>query len=239
MLSRESTEKCSGSFAIDGILTARKKSWECLDAISQALEPEVSEVEAVAIAKKICQQEGSSKAWHLPKIRFDEGTLKTFSEPQNPDSKLRSDSVLFIDLGPVFDGYEGDVGATFAMPQASPERADIALAAEELFHTVAAHWRSVGSTGKALYRFAEKAARERGYELNPRVDGHRVSDFPHAVYFKGGVAEIDFKPAPGLWILEIKIRHPTLEFGAFYEDLLLENQDRPRIHGGDVGRFKS
>ena len=230
MLTRETSEKCGESFAFDGILTARTKSWECLRAIAGALEPGVTEVEAVSIAKTICLEHGSPKAWHLPKIRFDEGTLKTFSEPQSPTTQLKADSVFFIDLGPVFDGYEGDVGATFAMPSASKEKTDMALAAEQIFETVAEPWRLVGATGQALYRFAHQAARERGYELNPRVDGHRVADFPHALYFKGGVGEIDFKPASGLWILEIQIRHPTLEIGAFYEDLLFENQNRPRIH---------
>jgi len=31
-------------------------------------------------------------------------------------------------------------------------------------------------------------------------------------------------PASGLWVLEIQLRHPTRPFGAFFEDLLLEDR---------------
>jgi Xaa-Pro aminopeptidase len=223
MLNRETTENRGETFHVDGILAARRESWKCLEEIAKRLEVGMTELDAFALAKNICADFGSSKAWHAPKIRFDEGTLKTFSEPLSGERQLKEDSLFFIDLGPVFDGYEGDVGATFTLQAASPEKKKIAAAAKELFDEVANHWREKQATGKTLYSFAETAAQTRGFILNPRVDGHRVSDFPHAVYFKGGLAEIDFEPAPGLWILEIQIRHPTLELGAFYEDLLIEN----------------
>jgi hypothetical protein len=38
------------------------------------------------------------------------------------------------------------------------------------------------------------------------------------------LAEIAFRPNPSLWVLEIAIVHPERQFGAFYEDLLLEDQ---------------
>ncbi len=60
-----------------------------------------------------------------------------------------------------------------------------------------------------------------GVKFFDNVDGHRAGDFPHQVFFRGGIAELDFKPGAGVWILEIQIRHPTLPFGAFYEDSLV------------------
>ena len=68
---------------------------------------------------------------------------------------------------------------------------------------------------------AEKEAEKIGVVLLPKVDGHRVGDFPHQVFFRGGIAELDFKPGAGVWILEIQLRHPTLPFGAFFEDSLV------------------
>ena len=53
-----------------------------------------------------------------------------------------------------------------------------------------------------------------------RTGCHRVSDFPHKVHYKGNLGDQDFTPAPNLWILEIQLRHPTENWGAFYEDLL-------------------
>jgi hypothetical protein len=35
----------------------------------------------------------------------------------------------------------------------------------------------------------------------------------------------DSDPRGSLWVLEIQIRHPNREFGAFFEDLLLEDDE--------------
>jgi hypothetical protein len=57
------------------------------------------------------------------------------------------------------------------------------------------------------------------------MSGHRLSEFPHAAHHKGALADAPFTPSPGLWMLEIQLRHPTRPFGAFYEDLLLDDSD--------------
>jgi hypothetical protein len=41
------------------------------------------------------------------------------------------------------------------------------------------------------------------------------------------LADVGFRPHPNLWVLEIAIAHPDGGFGAFYEDLLLEDQSFP------------
>jgi len=57
--------------------------------------------------------------------------------------------------------------------------------------------------------------------LNLDITGHRVSDFPHAIYRAGDLGDFANTPGKGLWILEIQIAHPERPFGAFYEDLLV------------------
>jgi hypothetical protein len=91
---------------------------------------------------------------------------------------------------------------------------------KDIFDEVAAAWRADGLTGQGLYALAEEAARRRGWVLNTAIKGHRVSDFPHAVHYKGKLGTQDFKPAPHVWILEIQLSHPTERWGGFYEDLL-------------------
>ncbi len=59
------------------------------------------------------------------------------------------------------------------------------------------------------------------------LSGHRLSDFPHSAHYDGPLADVDFRPNPNLWVLEIAIIHPDRRFGAFYEDLLLEDQSFP------------
>jgi hypothetical protein len=40
----------------------------------------------------------------------------------------------------------------------------------------------------------------------------------------GPLADADIRPNPNLCLLEMAIRYPTRKFGAFYEDLPLEDQ---------------
>ncbi len=82
------------------------------------------------------------------------------------------------------------------------------------------HWRTQRVTGRALYAYAAKQAEAMGWKLNLDMKGHRVGDFPHAIYKPGKLADLADTPSEGLWILEIQIAHPTRPFGAFYEDLL-------------------
>jgi hypothetical protein len=78
-------------------------------------------------------------------------------------------------------------------------------------------------SGRELYDFATEEAKKMGWELNLDLSGHRLSDFPHAAIYDGPMAEVDFKPSPLLWVLEIHIRHATDGYGAFYEDMLLDD----------------
>jgi hypothetical protein len=63
--------------------------------------------------------------------------------------------------------------------------------------------------------------------LNLDLSGHRLSDFPHSIHYDGSMAELDLPLHPDRWVLEIAIAHPDGTFGAFYEDLLLEDQAFP------------
>ncbi len=72
-----------------------------------------------------------------------------------------------------------------------------------------------------LYRYATDQANAMGWVLHLDIKGHRVSDFPHAIYKGGNLGDFDQAPNAGVWILEIQIAHPQRPFGAFYEDLLI------------------
>ena len=89
---------------------------------------------------------------------------------------------------------------------------------------MAARWRDERLSGPALYDFARGRAEAMGWRLNWEVKGHRVSDFPHAIYKAGALGDFEGVPATGLWILEIQIAHPIRPIGAFYEDLLVRTQ---------------
>jgi methionyl aminopeptidase len=91
---------------------------------------------------------------------------------------------------------------------------------KEIFEASQDEWKKGNRTGKDLYDWMDAETRRRGWVLQLKADGHRISDFPHRLYCKRGIAELDYKPSADVWILEVQIRHPTRNFGAFYEDIL-------------------
>lgn len=206
-------------FDAAALLSARERSIEATRRIAAALRPGMRERDAHRIAEQVFEALGFERIWHPTHIRFGANTLKLYKEASDPDVVLAENDLFFIDIGPVWDGHEGDYGDTFVLGD-DEERRAIAAAARDLFDEVAERWR-MGCSGRELYAFAEDAARARGYVLNLGAPGHRLGDFPHAVHKAGKLASAEFVPSPGLWVLEIQIRHPQLPLGAFFEDLLL------------------
>jgi len=57
---------------------------------------------------------GIEKHWHKKIVRTGKNTLATY--PDNPPGRvLDKDDILFIDLGPVVEGYEADIGRTYVL----------------------------------------------------------------------------------------------------------------------------
>jgi Xaa-Pro aminopeptidase len=212
-------ENVGAAFSRERMLAARERSWAALRDIAGRIVPGMSETDAAALAKERLDAAGMQRIWHPSIVRFGANTLKTFRQPSAPDAVLRADDIFFIDLGPVFDGHEGDVGDTFVVGN-DPRMHACAAAARELFARTEARWHE-GVTGSALYAYAEDEATAMGWCLNHETKGHRIGDYPHAVHKAGSLGRFDATPAPGLWILEIQIAHPVLPIGAFFEDLLV------------------
>jgi Xaa-Pro aminopeptidase len=214
------SERVGERFSMASMQHARDMTWQAVEKIAAAMQPGMLESEANARGKAILQEMDMDRIWHPVLIRFGENTLRTFKERSGHDAVLGSDDIFFVDLGVVWDGHEGDAGATF-VTGGDDEMQGCAQAAKAVFDEVAAHWRESGCSGIALYDYAAQRAVAHGWHLNVDIKGHRVSDFPHAIYKAGNLGEFDAQPAAGLWILEIQIAHPTRAFGAFYEDLLV------------------
>jgi Xaa-Pro aminopeptidase len=208
-------------FEAGRMLAARERSWAALREIAARITPGMTEPEAVVLAGQVLADAGMQRIWHPSLIRFGANTLKTFRQRSMPDTRLGERDIFFIDLGPVFDGHEGDVGDTFVHGD-DPLMHACANAARELFTRVAARWREGGQSGQALYEFATAQAQHMSWRLNHATKGHRVGDFPHAVHKAGNLGDFDGEPVPGLWVLEIQIAHPDRPIGAFFEDLLVQ-----------------
>src|SRR5690242_16440380 len=57
---------------------------------------------------------GIEKHWHKKIVRSGKNTLAIY--PENPSNRLiDKDDILFIDLGPIVEGYEADIGRTYVL----------------------------------------------------------------------------------------------------------------------------
>lgn len=215
-----SLEKTKDNFSFEMFFEIRAKTLEAVKRISERVYVGMLEEEANEMAKSILQEMGTRQGWHKPFVRFGSNTVKTFGAPSESGIQLKENDIYFIDIGPVWQGYEGDAGDTFVTGNDS-ELLRCSRDVKQIFEIVAHQWKTSKISGQELYQFAEQTAREKGWTLNLDLSGHRLSDFPHEAYYDGSLAAVPFHPSPQLWVLEIQIRHPEKLFGAFFEDLLL------------------
>jgi Xaa-Pro aminopeptidase len=213
-------EKSGAHFDTAMLLEARRHARAVVETVAAAVVPGMLEDEALALTKQVMKDGGMVRGWHGTMVRFGENTLKDYGEPSVPGVRLGENDLFFLDIGPVWQKYEGDYGDTFAVGN-DPDMVRIASDVRVIFDATADAWRQRRLSGRDLYALAGVEAERRGWELNLKLAGHRLSDFPHAVHHKGALIAADYAPSPGLWVLEIQIRHPTRPFSAFYEDLLL------------------
>ena len=213
------TEKTGAAYRREALVAAQAKTWQAVDAIGRRVRPGIRESEAKAIAHEVLVELGHDRRWHPNIVRIGANTRLIWKEPSPDDAVLGEHDLFFVDLGPVFDGHEGDAGTTFVVGDDADMHA-CAAACRDLWGRVAAVWRELQPTGRELYAFAKREALAMGWEFHHDVKGHRVGDFPHAIHQTPTLGSIDHVPGEGLWILEIQIRHPSKPFGAFHEDLL-------------------
>jgi methionyl aminopeptidase len=214
------------NFEIQKLLDVRSRARHAVHKIASGISPGMMEEDARATARDVLRSMDMRRGWHHIITRLGSNTTKDFMALSEAGVVLQTDDIFFIDIGPIYGDTEGDAGETFVVgddPEHHKAKADV----RALWEDVRSLWFSTGATGQELYNYAQKSALDRGWRLNMDPSGHRLSDFPRSAYYDGAPAAVDFRPHPNLWALEIAITHPERQFGAFYEDLLLEDQSFP------------
>jgi hypothetical protein len=233
---RHRVEAICAAAGADAILhaleRAQKKSWEVLRILHSQLVEGMTEAEARPWALEILKQHGVTKNWHRPNLRFGPGSRLSFNDPLSTDYRLKPGDSVMIDLGPVWKDeelgleMEGDVGETIvwkpvgAIPSEQQHCIDVSRELFEWGRQQVAQKTGAAHSGRGLYEQLAERAQSRGLVLLQGVEGHRLSDFPHHQYSKHRISQLDFVPTPGRWVLEVQVLHPTLPYGAFYEDLV-------------------
>jgi Xaa-Pro dipeptidase len=174
---------------------------------------------------------GVSRHWHKRLVRTGLNTLCVFAD--NPDERtIEANDTVYLDLGPVFEAWEADIGQTYALGD-DPARNALVAALPEVFEETRAHANaSPDITGAALYELACKAAERRGYIFGGAIAGHTVGEFPHLTWpgerehtriypaNQTRLSDPDHLGRKRFWIIETHLIAPDRSFGGFYERLL-------------------
>jgi Xaa-Pro dipeptidase len=216
------------------LVAAEAKALDMFDAIEAAglisagrTESEVAkDIFALAEARF-----GVVQHWHRQIVRSGPNTLTTAAD--YPDARtIEPDDTVYIDLGPVFEEWEADIGRTYAIGQ-DPEKHRLAADLPKVFERVQRHYYATPDiTGSELYAYAQAAADAAGWLFGGAIAGHWVGEFPHSRWpgersrmaiWPGNLAAMrtpDHLGRARNWILEIHLVDRARTFGGFYERLL-------------------
>jgi Xaa-Pro aminopeptidase len=212
---------------------AEAKGIAMFDAIERAnlIRPGMTESElSEQINAFAAEHFGVKQHWHKRIVRTGANTICLFNEMPD-DRKIEADDLVFLDLGPVLEDWEADLGRTYALgPDAEKKRLVGDL--PRVFDIVQAHYHATPEiTAEELYAYACETAEKAGWLFGGVIAGHTIEGhFPHAavpydgrLIAKGNPSRMRDPDAKGVerhWILEIHLVDKAKTYGGFYERLL-------------------
>jgi Xaa-Pro dipeptidase len=175
---------------------------------------------------------GTFKHWHKRIVRAGPNTLSTFGDTP-ADLRIQADDIVFVDLGPMFEAWEADIGRTYVIG-ADPDRIRLRDSIEAAWFAGRDYFKANRDrvTGADMYELAVEAARASGYVYPNWHCGHLIGSFPHEVV-QGETRENYLHPGnhkplshpdgggnPRSWIYEIHFVDPERGYGGFFEQWL-------------------
>ena len=184
---------------------------------------------------------GTFKHWHKRIVRAGPNTLSTFGD-RPPDLVIQADDLVFVDLGPMFESWEADIGRTYVIGD-DPEKIRLRDSIEAAWYAGRDYFKANRETvtGADMYELAAETARANGYVYANWHAGHLIGNFPHEVvqgeraenYLHPGNAEKlsapDQEGNPRTWIYEVHFIDPERRYGGFFEQWL-ELDEEPRLN---------
>jgi len=172
------------------------------------------------------------KHWHKKIVRSGKNTLAIYSD--NPPNRIiEKGDILFVDLGPVVEGYEADIGRTYVLGN-NTRKLKLKSDVERAWYEIQ-EWYQKQTTLKAsdLFQYVVEKAKQFGWEFGGEIAGHIVGKFPHEQPSDPRSLELDIHPAnhndmflldaegnKRHWILELQFIDREHEIGAYFEQLL-------------------
>jgi Xaa-Pro dipeptidase len=217
-----------------GLLAAQAKAKSLLKLIEdkQILQVGASEQELNDQIFALAEKEfGVKKHWHKRIVRAGINTVLPYqSNPEN--RRIEHNDLVYLDLGPVFDEFEGDVGNTYLLGD-DREKGKLVDDLSAIFHDCKRHYiENPAQTGAEFYEYVIGQCRSSGWKYGNSYVGHIVGEFPHKKIY-GESPEYSICPQNRLplntpmpdgqskyWILEIHLVESQDQYGGFFEDLL-------------------
>lgn len=189
----------------------------------------VLNAEIVKLAK---DEFGMEQHWHKKIVRSGKNTLQSYSG-NPPDRMIAEDDIVFLDYGPIYDGYESDVGRTYVVGK-DPLKLKLKADVEKAWHE-AKEWylKQTTLTGSQFYDYLTNLANRYGYTYGGEIGGHIIGPYPHEQPDKAGDLSLDIHPENHAsileldkngkrrqWVLEIQFVDKAREIGGFFEQML-------------------
>jgi Xaa-Pro aminopeptidase len=184
--------------------------------------------DVIALAKT---QFGITNFWHKNIVRAGINTLQPYSG-NPPDLVIQEDDVVIIDFGPIFNGYEADLGRTYIMGN-DPLKLKLKSDVEAAWHEASDwHARQYSLTGAQYFAYLNALAKKYGWEYGGEIGGHIVGPSPHEQLGPddlgldihpdnhSDILQADKQGNQRHWILEIHFVDRVNNIGGFFEQLL-------------------
>lgn len=187
---------------------------------------------ALEISDLALEKFGVTNHWHKKIVRTGVNTLATYNE-NPPDKIIQEDDILFIDFGPIVEGYEADLGRTYVVGN-NATKLKLKKDVEKAWYEIQA-WFQLQTKLKAseLFLYVVEKASEYGWTFTGEIAGHIVGKFPHEQPLDPKSLELDIHPenhndmflldANGdkrHWILELQFIDMEKKIGGYFEQLL-------------------
>lgn len=216
------------------LVLAEEKAKELFNAVEKTglIVPGKSESQLIAEVIHLAKNQfGIDNYWHKKIVRAGINTLQPYSG-NPPDVIIQQDDIVILDLGPIFEGYEADLGRTYVIGN-DPIKLKLQKDVETAWHEAKAWYNDQKNlTGAEYFNYATALAKKYGWEYAGEIAGHIVGPYPHEQLAPGDLG-LDIHPDnhadilqpdpqgnPRHWILEMHFVDRVNQAGAFFEQLL-------------------
>lgn len=216
------------------LLRAEQKTKELFNAVAERglIVPGKTEQELSAEVVKLAKQLfGIDEYWHKKIVRTGANTLQSYSG-NPPDLVIQNDDILFLDFGPIFEGWEADLGRTYVIGN-DPLKLKLQRDVEIAWHEAKAwHAKQSSLTGAAYFKYCTELAKRYGWEFAGEIAGHIVGHYPHEQLEPGDmgldihpdnhsdILQPDKQGNARHWILELQFVDRVNNIGGYFEQLM-------------------